>query len=461
MLSYMRECFVMAGWSGVVKIGSFVDLTDRIGVTDFVVEALFSVALRCYWGNPPQEIRSSVIAAAERLSLPECDPRLLAMLAWADPVQRGAVVNERIARMTPDVTDSTAMSAVGSAATAVWAWDLSLPFLEAAVEGYRRQGRLALLAHALVSQAWAAVHLAQGPLAASAAEEASRLARETGELRWAVAAELALATVTAERGDADAAESMVRAAEAVLAPMGANPMLALARFARGRGAVVQQRYDEAFEELRRALDPADQAYHPFAGTWGLGDLIEAAVNIGRNEAAATYLEQLESLAAATSGPLLRAEAAFARPLVADDEAAEDLYQRALEHDLTKWPGYRSRMLFWYGSWLRRQRRAAESRAPLRAARDSFDALGVVDLAERARQELRAAGESSKRRSSEAWDQLTAQELQIAQMAGEGLSNREIAQRLYISHRTVGAHLHRIFPKLGITSRSQLHAALSA
>ena len=158
---------------------------------------------------------------------------------------------------------------------------------------------------------------------------------------------------------------------------------------------------------------------------------------------------------------MRAEAAVARPLVADDEAAEDLYQRALEHDLTKWPGYRSRMLFWYGSWLRRQRRAAESRAPLRAARDSFDALGVVDLAERARQELRAAGESSKRRSSEAWDQLTAQELQIAQMAAEGLSNREIAQRLYISHRTVGAHLHRIFPKLGITSRSQLHAALSA
>jgi len=461
MLSYMRECFVMASWSGVVKIGSFVDLTDRIGVNDLVVEALFSVALRCYWGNPPQEIRSSVIAAAERLSLPECDPRLLAMLAWADPVQRGAVVNERIARMTPDVTDPAAMSAVGSAAAAVWAWDLSLPFLEAAVEGYRRQGRLALLAHALVSQAWAAVHLAQGPLAASAAEEASRLARETGELRWAVAAELALATVTAERGDADAAESMVRAAEAVLAPMGANPMLALARFARGRGAVVQQRYDEAFEELRRALDPADQAYHPFAGTWGLGDLIEAAVNIGRNEAAATYLEQLESLAAATSGPLLRAEAAFARPLVADDQAAEELYQIALEQDLTKWPGYRSRMLFWYGSWLRRQRRAAESRAPLRAARDSFDALGLVDLAERARQELRAAGESSRRRSPEAWDQLTAQELQIAQMAAEGLSNREIAQRLYISHRTVGAHLHRIFPKLGITSRSQLHAALSA
>ncbi len=313
---------------------------------------------------------------------------------------------------------------------------------------------------ALVSRAWARVHLAQGALAASAAEVASRLARETGQLRWAVAAELANATVTAERGDADAAESMARAAEATPAPMGANPMLALARFARGRNAVTQRRYEEAFEQLRRVLDPAGPSYRPFVGTWGLADLIEAALNIGRDDAAATYLKQLESLAAATTGPLLRAEAVFARPLVADHKAAEKLYKKALEQDLTKWPGYRSRMLLWYGSWLRRQRRVADSRAPLRAARDSFDALGFVALAERARRELRAAGESSRRRPRQAWDQLTPQELQIARLAAEGLSNREIAQRLYISHRTAGAHLHRIFPKLGITSRSQLHEALS-
>jgi DNA-binding CsgD family transcriptional regulator len=243
--------------------------------------------------------------------------------------------------------------------------------------------------------------------------------------------------------------------------MGANSMLALVQFARGRGAVAQRRYAEGFEDLRRALDATDPAYHPFAGTWGLADLIEAAVSIGRGDAAAGYLRQLESLAAVTSGPLLRAEAAFARPLLAGEDTAEALYQTALERDLTHWPGYRSRMLLWYGSWLRRQRRAAEARAPLRAARDNLDALGLADLAERARQELRAAGESSSRRSPDAWDQLTAQELQIARMAAEGLSNREIGQRLYISHRTVGAHLHQIFPKLGITSRSQLHAVISA
>ena len=102
---------------------------------------------------------------------------------------------------------------------------------------------------------------------------------------------------------------------------------------------------------------------------------------------------------------------------------------------------------------------AESRAPLRAARDAFDALGMLPWGERARQELRASGESSRRRQPDARDELTPQELQIAQMAGEGLSNREIGQQLYLSHRTVGSHLYRVYPKLGITSRGELRAAL--
>jgi DNA-binding CsgD family transcriptional regulator len=145
-------------------------------------------------------------------------------------------------------------------------------------------------------------------------------------------------------------------------------------------------------------------------------------------------------------------------MVADDDQAEALYQAALERDLANWPCYRGRMLLWYGRWLRRQRRVADSRAPLRSARDGFDALAFPALAEKARQELRASGEASHRRMPAAWDQLTPQELQIAQLAASGLSNREIGQQLFISHRTVGYHPHQIFPKLQITSRSQLDAA---
>ena len=98
--------------------------------------------------------------------------------------------------------------------------------------------------------------------------------------------------------------------------------------------------------------------------------------------------------------------------------------------------------------------------PLRAARDGFDALGVVSWGERARQELRASGETSRMRKPEARDRLTPQELQIARMAADGLTNREIGQRLYLSHRTVGSHLYHLFPKLGISSRTELAAALA-
>jgi hypothetical protein len=134
--------------------------------------------------------------------------------AHARPVKCGALVIERISRLTPDADDPVGMYLVGSAASAVWAYDRWLGFLNATVDGLRQQGRLRLLAEALVAQAWAAVHQAREPLAVSAAEEASRLARETGELRWTAAAQLALAMIAAERGDFPSAEDLARGAEA-------------------------------------------------------------------------------------------------------------------------------------------------------------------------------------------------------------------------------------------------------
>jgi DNA-binding CsgD family transcriptional regulator len=460
-LSWLREGYG-AGWSGVAKLGSLVALADRMvaaGHVDLAVQPLLSFALRCYWGNPSEEERSAVIAAVQRLGLADEDPTLLCLLGWTDPVRCGAIVNERIVRLTPDPSDPSRCFNAGSGATAVWAWDRSLAFFNAAVESARMHGWLSFLGRSLASQAWAAMHLTRAPLAIAAGAEGARVSREENEVRWAITADLARAAALLERGEHDAGEELVRAAEAVLLPMGANPMLALAQFARGRGAVVNQRYEEGFQHLSRILDPADHTYHPYAGTWGQADLIEAAVQTGRTSAAAEYLRQLESLADATAGPLLRAGAAYARPFLARDDVAEGLYQAAIQEGLGDWPGYRSRMQLWYGAWLRRQRRTVESRAPLRAARDSLDALGFTVLAERARQELRASGEASGRKAAEAWEQLTPQELQIARMAAQGMTNREIGQQLYLSHRTVSAHLYRIFPKLGIRTRGQLHAVV--
>jgi ATP/maltotriose-dependent transcriptional regulator MalT len=403
-----------------------------------------------------------VVDAAERLTLREDDPAVLAVqavLAFADPVGHGAAVLQRISGARIADVEPLAMFWAGIAASAVWDHELTLRHVDPAVMGLRAQGRAGSLPHALVTQAWAAVHLGRQYTAVSAADEAYRLASETGQRHWALAAQLAKAAVAAERGEQETVEALTREAQAVLLAAGANPLLALVQFVRGRAALASQHYPEALEHLRRAFDPGDPGYHPFVGYWALADLVEAAMQVGDAGTARRYLELLESLAEQTASPHLRAQAAYARPLVAVDARAEDLYRRALDHELANWHYLRARMQLWFGRWLRRRHRIAESRAPLRAARDAFDALGFAETAEYARQELRASGEASQRHAGDAWDQLTPQELQIARLAAEGLTNREIGQQLYLSHRTVGYHLHHIFTKLGVASRNQLHSVL--
>ena len=172
------------------------------------------------------------------------------------------------------------------------------------------------------------------------------------------------------------------------------------------------------------------------------------------------MAQVEASVGSRPGTWIALGLRHARALVADPADAGDRFEEALARDLARWPFQRARIQLAYGQWLRRQRRVADSRAVLRAARDTFDALGCAPWSEQARRELRASGERSRRRAPEARDQLTAQELQIAQLAAQGLSNREIGQRLFLSHRTISTHLYRVFPKLGITSRAELAAALA-
>jgi DNA-binding NarL/FixJ family response regulator len=152
---------------------------------------------------------------------------------------------------------------------------------------------------------------------------------------------------------------------------------------------------------------------------------------------------------------------YARALVAEDSQAVSLLESALHSRMSGSRFLRARVELAYGERLHQLRRSVESRAPLRAARETFDALGTIPWSERARQQLRASGEISRGRTAEARDQLTPQELQIAQMAARGLTNREIGQMLYLSPRTISSHLYRTFPKLGITSRAQLQGVIEA
>jgi DNA-binding CsgD family transcriptional regulator len=460
---WLREMIDPSSLGDAAKLRSMVDAAARVaadGDQDLAVNLLWRAAQRCFWGDPGQEARNRVLAAAERLHLDDGDPRLLAILAYVAPVERGRVIIDRLSRLASDGGgDAQASGLLGTAAMVVGAFDLAAGFLAAASAGLRAQGRLGHLARLLTLQAWAAVYLADWKVAMPAAEEASQLAAETREPLWAASAQVVKAMLAALRGEREVANAHAAEAEQAVSPIGARFLLAIAQLARGLAALGVGRHDNAYQHLRRVFDPADAAYHPFIRTWAIGDLAEAAAHSGHRDAARAVLEELEPLAAQTPSSWFQAGMRHARPLLADDQDAERLFQAALDADLARWPVLRARLQLAYGAWLRRQRRVAESRAPLRAAREAFDALGAIPWGERARQELRASGEASHRHTSQAWDRLSPQELQIAQLAADGLSNREIGQQLYLSHRTVSSYLYRVFPKLGISSRSQLRAVL--
>jgi DNA-binding CsgD family transcriptional regulator len=451
-------------WSGAATIRRFARIAEDLAVGGEdrkALEALEAVAVRAHWERLDDATRQHVSAIVERLSVPVDDPARLSALALIDPVHRGREVIDRIGRMSPvGMVGTHQLMAVGRAASAVWADNLALPFLRSAVAGYRAHGQLTLLAQALVFEAWADLRRGAVRVAITGAAEAARLADEARHVRYALVARLAHAIAAAELGDEETPERLIAEAEAALLPMGANPLLALVAFARGRTALAAERPSEAYDELLRIFNPADASYQPFVRGWALADLVDAAVR-GEDDLDVVrgFLGEWEEVAADTKAPHLEVQLAYAAALLADNATAEQRFRVAMTSGAVGWPFYTARAKLAYGAWLRRQRRAVDSRKPLREAAQVFDALGMRRFADRARRELRASGERARRRVPEAWTELSPQELQIAQLAAEGLSNREIGERLYLSHRTVGTHLYRLFPKLGITSRGQLRDAL--
>ncbi|WP_121433913.1 helix-turn-helix transcriptional regulator [Actinomadura pelletieri] len=188
------------------------------------------------------------------------------------------------------------------------------------------------------------------------------------------------------------------------------------------------------------------------------DHAEAAVRAGRRDLARTHLPAFETWAAATS---FTAHVSRCRALLSDGDTAEEHYRTALTlHGDRAYDAARTRLL--YGEWLRRRRRRTDARAELTAARDTFARLGADRWTTRARAELEALGDRPTARPGDAdpLNRLTPQELQVVRLAATGLSNREIAAQLYLSPRTVGHHLYRAYPKIGVTRRTELTRLVS-
>jgi DNA-binding CsgD family transcriptional regulator len=226
---------------------------------------------------------------------------------------------------------------------------------------------------------------------------------------------------------------------------------ALARLYNGLG-----RHQEAFAAAQRSCER-----HPAGGMGrALAELIESAARCRELAAARAALDAIIVRTRLASTDWGLGVEAYSAALLAEGEAAERLYREAIERlgrTRMRLPLARARLL--YGEWLRRERRRADAREQLRVAHELFDDMGARSFAGRARRELAATGLTVHTRRNATLDELTPQEARIATLASEGLSDRDIAGRLYISANTVDYHLRKVFRKLGIRSRGQLHLTL--
>jgi DNA-binding CsgD family transcriptional regulator len=338
----------------------------------------------------------------------------------------------------------------------------AVDFLGRAEIRLRQQGRLGLLSQVLIMQVLD--HLELGDRARALVEEGRRLARETGQPIWDAGSLSLHCVVLALRGKTDEALTMAAEAERAAGGRRLGDLLACVQLARGYALLNLGEYHQAYEELRRLFDPRDAAFHQTERFHGVMYLAEAALHAGRVDDARQVIARIAADAATTPAPTLHLHLGYARAVLAPDDEAADLFAAALRADLVRWPWLRARIEFAYGSWLRKQRRGGQARQLLRSALTTFDIIGAVSWAEQARAELRASGDRAGPPAAAqhpdmqaALAALSAQELQIARLAAEGRSNREIGERLYLSPRTIGSHLYRIFPKLDVTSRTQLAA----
>jgi DNA-binding CsgD family transcriptional regulator len=217
------------------------------------------------------------------------------------------------------------------------------------------------------------------------------------------------------------------------------------------------KYEEALTAAQKAATHQQELTVP---RWGLAELVEAAARSGEPELGSDALERLSEATRASGTDWALGVEARSRALLSDGDAAEQLYQEAIERlARTRVRVELARAQLVYGEWLRREQRRDGAREHLHTAHDMFSRIGAEAFAERARRELLATGETVHKRSLERIDELTAQEAQIARLAGDGHTNSQIGAQLFISPRTVEFHLRKVFAKLGISSRKELRGEL--
>ncbi|GAA4261006.1 helix-turn-helix transcriptional regulator [Dactylosporangium darangshiense] len=462
-LAWLREIFndgVPGASAPILRLCDAAQAAAAAGDRALALNLVHGASLRTWWAAAGREAQDHIVATVDALGGDGAEPRAVATVAVAHPCTEAERVLAALTAIVPEqVGDPAALHLYGMAAHAVGDPESAVDCFQRAERHLREQGRLGLLSQVLTMQVLDRLELGEWDRAVAAVEEARRLAADTGQPIWDTGSLSLNAIVESLLGDADVAHDMAGRAERAAGTQRLNNLLACVQLARGFGLIRAGRHTDAYHAMRRLFDPSDAAFHESERYHALAPLAEAARHAGLEHDARPVVARMAELAATAPAPTLLVHLDYARAVLAADEDAEPLYRAALARNLTRWPWHRARLELAYGSWLRRRRRMTESRIPLRAAHTTLELIGAATWAAQAALELRAAGERPAAAAPALHEVLTSQELQVARLAAQGLSNREIGERLYLSPRTISSILYRMFPKLNVTSRGQLAARL--
>lgn len=446
----------------LLKAAKNLELLDSTGARDAYLDAMRAVL---FAGRFAEDTHLRDVAVAARGVVSSDTPLVpdLLLRAFASLIVDGYSAGAPLAQQAVAALRHKELSAavdLGSLALgaqlAVTLWDEAAydELTQRQVRLARETGALEVLPIVLTNRAIAHILAGEPAAAVSLVEEIEMVSEVTGTPLPPYAA-----VAVAANGPPADAHALIDASLQAATDRGEGAAVKWIQLEKAVLCNASGRYDDAWAAAASAYeDPV------LCSTWLVSELIESAARSGRPERAARAAEDLREMASAARTDWVLGVETRCRALLADGEIAEDLYCRSIAHlQNTRRPIELARSHLTYGEWLRRRGRRIDARRELRAAREIFDALGAVAFTDRATRELRATGETVQKRPSVAGTptDLTERESQIARLAAEGLSNREIGQQLFISHRTVGYHLAKVFSKLDVTNRALIRDSLKA
>ncbi|MFF0478854.1 helix-turn-helix transcriptional regulator [Streptomyces sp. NPDC004284] len=429
---------------------------------DALVEALHLLVLLCWYGGEPH-LWQPLLTFVERLT-PE-PPELLWVTTqtFADPARTGAAALPRLEKLIATVGEEpTHVIRVGTASVFPdRLGDFRWATRQLAEQG--RAGRAPVRRHlgALMHLGLDYFHLGRWDEADQFADEGLDLCENHDYRFFAWYFHYIKATVAGVRGDTEASDALCEEVIRWATPRGAHGARFFAAQARTLAALGGGDFQTAYQHACTLNPPGTVApYLPIA-MWSALDMVEAAVRTGREAEATAHATAMRASAMAELSPRLELLVLAGEAMTAPADESVALFERALSlPSPDRWPFDAARVRLFHGERLRRQRATTEAREQLTLALRGFQQLGAQPWVTRTAAELRASGQPAPAAARGKPAGLTAQELQIATLAATGLTNKQIAERLFLSHRTIGTHLYQIYPKLGITSRAALRDVLA-